>query len=156
MRVQKKQIKDPTVISDLLRQCPVGRLATIGVDGSPMIKPLNFVYLEGDVYFHCAREGEKIEDMKRDERVCFEIDLPIGYVKSNDSPCKAGYLYRSVIVKGRAFIIEEKEKKLWVLKALMEKYQPEGGYGPFPEPKLMLTSVVRIIIDHISGKEDIG
>ncbi len=128
MRVQKKQIKDPAVISGLLSQCPVGRLATIGADGSPMIKPLNFVYLEGDVYFHCAR----------------------------DNPCKAGYLYQSVIFKGRALIVEEKEKKLWVLKALMEKYQPEGGYGPFPEAKLMLTAVVRIIIDHISGKEDLG
>lgn len=156
MRVQKKQIEDPAVISGLLRQCPVGRLATIGTDGSPMIKPLNFVYLEGDVYFHCGREGEKMEDMKRDERVCFEIDLPIEYVKSSDSPCKAGYLYQSVIVKGRARIIEEKEKKLRVLKALMEKYQPEGGYGPFPETKLALTAVVRIIIDHISGKEDLG
>ena len=155
MRVRKKEIRNPAVITGLLRQCHVGRLGTIGADGSPVIKPLNFVYLEGDIYFHCAREGEKVEDIKRDERVCFEIDLPVGYVRSDENPCKAGYLYQSVIAKGRAFIVEEKEKKLRALKALMEKYQPEGGYGPFPEEKLMLTAVVRIILDHISGKEDL-
>jgi hypothetical protein len=37
----------------------------------------------------------------------------------------------------------------------MEKYQPEGGYGPFPEDKIALTAVVRIAIDHITGKEDL-
>jgi len=156
LRVLKKEIRNPAVITGLLRQCPLGRLGTIGADGFLMLKFFNFVYLEGDIYFHCAPEGEKIEDIKRDERVCFEIDLPIGYVKSDENPCEAGYLYQSVIAKGRAFIVEEKEKKLRVLKALMEKYQPKGGYGPFPEKKLMLTAVVRISIDHISGKEDLG
>jgi nitroimidazol reductase NimA-like FMN-containing flavoprotein (pyridoxamine 5'-phosphate oxidase superfamily) len=155
MRVSKKEIKDPTVLAGLLRQCPVGRLGTVGADGSPMIKPLNFVYLDGDIYFHSAREGEKMDDVRRDERVCFEIDLPVGYVRSDTIPCRAGYRYQSVIVKGRALVVEDRETRLRALGALMEKYQSEGGYGPFPEDKLALTAVVRIVIDHISGKEDL-
>lgn len=55
MRAAKKEIKDPAVITDLLNRCHAGRLGTIGADGSPMIKPLNFVYLDGDIYFHSAR-----------------------------------------------------------------------------------------------------
>jgi nitroimidazol reductase NimA-like FMN-containing flavoprotein (pyridoxamine 5'-phosphate oxidase superfamily) len=156
MRAAKKEIKDPAVITDLFTQSHVGRLGTIGADGSPMIKPLNFVYLDGDIYFHSAREGEKMDDMKRDARVCFEIDLPLGYVRNDKSPCRAGYRYRSVIVKGRALTVEDRETKLRVLAALMEKYQPEGGYGPIPEDKLALTAVVRIIIHRVSGKEDPG
>jgi nitroimidazol reductase NimA-like FMN-containing flavoprotein (pyridoxamine 5'-phosphate oxidase superfamily) len=136
MRAAKKEIKDPAVITDLFTQSHVGRLGTIGADGSPMIKPLNFVYLDGDIYFHSAREGEKMDDMKRDARVCFEIDLPLGYVRNDKSPCRAGYRYRSVIVKGRALTVE--------------------GYGPIPEDKLALTAVVRIIIHRVSGKEDPG
>jgi hypothetical protein len=155
MRVAKKEMRDPAVVTDLFRQCHVGRLGTIGADGSPMIKPLNFVHLDGDIYFHSAREGEKMDDIKRDERVCFEIDIPIGYVRSDASPCRAGYRYRSVIVSGRAFVVEDRETRLRALSALMEKYQPDGGYGPIPEDKLALTAVVRILIDRVSGKEDL-
>ncbi|OPX98115.1 MAG: Pyridoxamine 5'-phosphate oxidase [Syntrophorhabdus sp. PtaB.Bin047] len=155
MRVAKKEIRDPATVTDLLKQCRVGRLGTIGADGSPMIKPLNFVYLDGDIYFHSAREGEKMDDIRREERVCFEIDLPVGYARTDASPCQAGYRYRSVIAKGRALVVEDRETRLRALKALMEKYQPEGGYGPFPEDKIALTAVVRIAIDHITGKEDL-
>jgi nitroimidazol reductase NimA-like FMN-containing flavoprotein (pyridoxamine 5'-phosphate oxidase superfamily) len=92
MRVSKKEIKDKAVITELLSESLVGRLGTIGKDGYPVIKPLNFVYSEGNIYLHSAREGEKIEDIKRNSRVCFEIDLPIGYAKSTGSPCSTDYL----------------------------------------------------------------
>lgn len=156
MRVSKKEIRDPEVIMGLLSRCHVGRLGTIGKDGYPMIKPLNFVNVNDRIYFHSAKEGEKIEDIMRDNRVCFEADLSIAYVKSLDVPCKADYLYRSVIIKGKAHIITDRDERLSALKKLMEKYQPEGGFGEFPEDKLLLTSIVRIDIEEITGKEDLG
>ncbi|MBI5026507.1 MAG: pyridoxamine 5'-phosphate oxidase family protein [Nitrospirae bacterium] len=169
MRKWKKEIKDKAIIIDLLNTCHVGRLGTIDKDGYPMVKPLNFAYNPpsppftkggqggfGKIYFHTAKEGEKIEDIKRDNRVCFEVDMPIAYVKGNENPCKADYLYRSVIIKGRATIIEDREEKVFALKCLMEKYQPEGGYGDFPEEKLQITGIVRIDIEEVVGKEDLG
>ena len=156
MRVSKKEIKDKTIIAELLLESPVGRLATIGKDGYPVIKPLNFAYREGKIYFHSAREGEKIEHITGDNRVCFEVDLPITYVKSLSVPCKADYLYRSVIIKGKAHIVEGEDERLLALKYLMEKYQPEGGYGEFPEDKLQLTAIVGIDIEEMTGKEDLG
>ena len=156
MRQSKKEIKDQTVIEDLLTTCAVGRLGTIGQDGYPMVKPLNFAYLDKKIYFHSAREGEKIDDIKRDSRVCFEIDLPIAFVKSTGSPCKAEYLYRSVIAKGRAHLVEEPSERLLALKGLMEKYQPEGGYEDFPEEKVNRTGIVRIDLEEMIGKEDLG
>ncbi len=156
MRKYKKEIKDQDVIHGLLNSSPVGRLGTVTHDGYPMIKPLNFAYRDGKVYFHTAREGEKIDDIKRDNRVCFEVDLPIAYVAGDENPCKAEYLYRSVIMKGRAVIVEDKAEKVLALGYLMEKYQPEGGYGAFPEKKLIITGVVRIDIEEITGKEDLG
>lgn len=157
MRVAKKEIKEKSVVEELLANCPVGRLGTTGADGWPMVKPLNFVYRDGKIFFHSARGGEKIDQITRDGRVCFEVDIPITYVKGTpEDPCKADYLYRSVICKGHARIIQDPDERRAALRALMEKYQPEGGYGPFLEERLALTAVVRIDIEAMTGKQDLG
>ena len=62
MRKLNKKITDPSVILDLLNTCHIGRLGTVGSDGRPTVKPLKFAYHEGRIYFHCAREGEKLDD----------------------------------------------------------------------------------------------
>jgi hypothetical protein len=156
MRAAKKEIHDKGVVQRLLADGPVGRLGTVGAEGRPMVKPLNYVYHDGRIYFHSAREGEKIDHIKRDDRVCFEVDLPIAYVKGTmEDPCKADYRYQSVICTGRARVVDEHSEKTAALRALMEKYQPEGGYGPFLEEKLVLTAVVRIDIETMTGKQDL-
>ena len=194
MRRSEKEIKDKAAIIDVLHRCHIGRLGTIGKDGYPIVKPLNFAYYKatlnppsspfpdktirgqvfkggkeedfskgglvgftgGKIYFHTAKQGEKIEDIKRDCRVCFEVDLPIAYVKAKNNPCEADYLYRSVIIKGRAKIIEDRDEKLFGLKCLMEKHQPIGGYGEYTEEKLNKVGIVRINIEEMTGKEDLG
>ena len=157
MRKSNKRIIDMAVITDLLNSAPAGRLGTVGSDGWPMVKPLNFAYADGRIYFHCALEGEKLDDIRRDNRVCFQADLPIAYVRGGaDNPCRAEYLYRSVIIRGHARLVDDDREKLLGLDALMRKYQPEGGYGPYLEEKLALTGVVRIDIEEVVGKEDLG
>jgi uncharacterized protein len=155
MRKGKKEIKDRAVVIGLLNSCQVGRLGTNSRDGYPMVKPLNFAYADNRIYFHTAKEGEKIGDIKRDNRVCFEVDLPITYVKGDQNPCKAAYRYQSVIIRGRAHIVENRKEQVFGLQCLMQKYQPEGGYGDFPAEKLKITGVVRIDIEEMVGKEDL-
>ncbi len=157
MRKANKEITDRPVIERLLGTCAVGRLGTNGRDGYPVVKPLNFAYHGGRIYFHTAKEGEKIEDIGRDDRVCFEVDLPIAFVKGMpDNPCKAEYLYRSVIAFGRATIVADEAERGRAFKALMDKYQPGGEYGPYLPEKLGLTGIVRIEIERMTGKEDLG
>ena len=157
MRAARKEIRESEVIDDLLAGAPVGRLGTFGEDGYPMIKPLNFVYHQGVIYFHSAKEGEKIETIRKESRVCFEVDVPIAYVKSRvENPCKADYLYRSVIIRGKAGLVEEQVEKVTALRALMEKYQPGEGYCDFPAETLARTAVVKIEIAEMTGKEDLG
>ncbi|MGD9579684.1 MAG: pyridoxamine 5'-phosphate oxidase family protein, partial [Syntrophorhabdus sp.] len=146
MRRAKKEIQTRAVVDNLLNTCPVGRLGTIGNDGYPRIKPLNFVYLNGRIYFHSAKEGEKIDDIIRGNRVMFEIDEPMGYAKSGNNPCSAKYFYWSLMIKGKAAIVDNDEERLLALRSLMEKYQPEGGYGEFLPEKLKITAVIRIDI----------
>jgi len=157
MRQHKKEIIDKNVIDNLLRSATVGRLGTTGMDGYPRIKPLNFVYTDHVIYFHSAMEGEKIDDILRDGRVCFEVDLPIAYVKgTQDDPCKASYLYQSVIICGKAALVHDEIERRKALSELMRKYQPAGKYGAFLEAKLAITAVVRIDIETMTGKEDLG
>lgn len=156
MRKANKEIIDDSVIEQLLKTCHVGRLATNSRDGYPMVKPLNFAYSGGRIYFHTALAGEKIEDIARDNRVCFETDLPIAFVRAADQPCRAEYLYRSVIIKGRAFLVEDPEERMLAFRGLMEKYQPEGGYGQYVKEKLGMTGIVRIDVETMTGKEDLG
>jgi nitroimidazol reductase NimA-like FMN-containing flavoprotein (pyridoxamine 5'-phosphate oxidase superfamily) len=155
MRRAKKEIKDEAQVFEILANVHVGRLGTMGRDGYPIIKPLNFVHTGKHIYFHSAIEGEKIEDILRDNRVCFEVDVPLRYVKAKGDPCSAFYQYRSVILKGRAEIIKDNEEKCTAMKALMEKYQPEGGYDAFPKEKLAITAVIRIAIEAMTAKEDV-
>ena len=157
MRKRNKRITDLDVIFNLLDTCHVGRLATISSDGWPTIKPLTFARDGWSLYFHCALEGEKLDDIRRDSRVCFEVDLPIAYVKgTSDAPCRAEYLYRSVIIRGQAFRIEDRTEKIRALDSLMRKYQPETDFSGYSDEKLAITGIVRIDIGDLSGKEELG
>lgn len=157
MRRANKRITDFSILVELLNASPVGHLGTVGSDGWPMIKPLNFVWHEGRIYFHCALEGEKLDDIRHDERVCFQVDLPIAYVKgAPDNPCLAGYLYRSVIIRGRARLVTEAAEKVLALNALMGKYEPGVSFAPYQEEKLAVTGIVRIDVEEMVGKEELG
>ena len=157
MRKPHKRITDLAVIFNLLDTCHVGHLGTISSDGWPTIKPLNFVRLDWLIYFHCALGGEKLDDIRRDSRVCFEVDLPIAYVKGlPENPCRAEYLYRSVIIRGRATIVEDRSEKVLALNCLMRKYQPVTSFTGYCDDKIDITGIVRIDIEDLSGKEELG
>lgn len=156
MRHPEKELKDRETITALLKQSPVGRIATINQEGFPVIKPVNFVYWNGKIYIHSSMKGEKIEDIQRGSLVCFEVDEPIAYVLAKESACEASYYYRSVIIKGKASLVNQRGEKLRILGLLMEKYQPEGGYGEILKEILKKTAVIEISIQEISGKENLG
>jgi len=137
----------------MLKQSPVGRIATINRKGIPVIKPVNFLYLDGRVYFHSSPKGEKISDIRRGSPICFEVDEPIAYVAASGVACESDYYYRSIIIKGEAVLVADRRRKLRILEKMMEKYQPEGGYGRIPEKILRKTVLVEISVDQVTGKE---
>ena len=156
MRRNDKEIKDRKIINKILDSCSIGYLGTVAPDGTPMVKPVNFVRVDNAIYFHTAKEGEKIEHVRRDNRVCFTVAQPMAYVKAGRKACKAGYLYRSAIVKGRAYLIDDNVEKLTALNALMAKHQPDSKSDPIDPAQLAKTGIVRIDIESITGKEDLG
>jgi nitroimidazol reductase NimA-like FMN-containing flavoprotein (pyridoxamine 5'-phosphate oxidase superfamily) len=156
MQHPEREIKDRETIAAILEQSQVGRIATVNREGFPVIKPVNFIYWNGKIYIHSSMKGEKITDIRRRSPVCFEIDEPIAYVQAKGTACKANYYYRSTIIKGKAALVNSRNKKLRVLEKMMEKYQPEGGYEGIPEEILKKTAVIEITIQEITAKEKLG
>jgi nitroimidazol reductase NimA-like FMN-containing flavoprotein (pyridoxamine 5'-phosphate oxidase superfamily) len=156
MRHPEREIRNRETITALLEQCQIGRIATINRKGIPVIKPINFLYWDGKIYFHSSTKGEKISDIRRRGTICFEVDEPIACVPATGSACRSSYYYRSIIVKGNAAIVNHRDKKLKILERLMEKYQPEDGYGGITEEILKRTAVIEISILEMTGKENLG
>jgi hypothetical protein len=156
MRDRDSELKNGETIIAMLESSLIGRMATINQRGFPVIKPVTFLYWNGKIYLHSSTKGEKISDIRRGSSVCFEVDKPIAYVMAMGPACSSSYYYRSIIVKGRAAIVSQPDKKLKILERLMEKYQPEGGYGGVTEEILKKTAVIEISIQEMTGKENLG
>jgi hypothetical protein len=156
MRHPERELRDHDTISAILRKAPVGRMATVNRKGIPVIKPLNFLYSGAKIYIHSSTKGEKIQDIRRGSPVCFEVDEPIAYRVAGVMSCKAGYYYRSIIIKGKASFVKNQQKKIKILEGMMEKYQPEGNDWKFKEEVLRKTAVIEIQIEEITGKENLG
>jgi nitroimidazol reductase NimA-like FMN-containing flavoprotein (pyridoxamine 5'-phosphate oxidase superfamily) len=133
MRRKHCEITDPKEMVRILSATNIGRLATVDAEGYPYITPVNFIFHEGGVYFHCASEGEKLSNLIRDPRVCFEADVPLAYLEvafnPERNPCRTHQLYHCVIIRGTARVIPDGELKTTVLNALVAKHE---GNRTFP------------------------
>jgi nitroimidazol reductase NimA-like FMN-containing flavoprotein (pyridoxamine 5'-phosphate oxidase superfamily) len=153
MRRREKEITSQEQVEDILERAQVGRLGTVSKAGTPMIKPVNFLYRNGKIYFHSALEGEKMDHLAFGSRVCFEVDEALKYLPAADSPCQANFSYRSVIIEGRARLIEDPQEKIAILDHLMEKYQPGADLRPLSSKMVQKVGVVEIIAEKMTGKE---
>ena len=158
----KLEIKSKEKIIEFLSSESTGRIASIDTNGFPQIIPMNFVFIDGMIYMHSHIRGEKLENIKRNDKVGFEVDrslefLPSYFFDPNDASL-ADTLYISVVMKGTCIIVENKEEKVLALNGLMKKYQPEGGYEPMnPEMDVLNeVAVIKIIPDTMRGKYKIG
>ncbi|MGI0024957.1 MAG: pyridoxamine 5'-phosphate oxidase family protein [Nitrososphaera sp.] len=130
--LKKYEIKSKKKIIDFLNSQPAGRIASIDKNGYPQVIPMNFVYSGDAIYMHSHPFGEKLDNIRRKPDVGFEVDqhicfLPSYYFHPTDAS-QADTLYISVVIKGKAQIVEDNEEKARALNALMEKYQKEGRY----------------------------
>ena len=156
MRHPERELKNKETMIAMLERSSVGRIATVNQKGFPVIKPVNFLFLDGRIYLHSSTKGEKIEDIQRGSPVCFEVDEPIAYMIASTSACQASYYYRSILIKGKAAFVKGRDKKVRVLERMAEKYQPEGNVGEMSEETLGKTAVIEILVKEITGKENFG
>lgn len=157
------EITDRTIIDTVLETAEYGTLALY--DGVPYSVPVNFVYHDGAIFFHGAKRGRKAAALQSSPTVALSVVEPFSviqsYFSSNEGlACPATHFFKSVMIEGEASFIDEPFEKGQVMKALMEKLQPEGHYRDFSDPAyetmLGATAVIRIDIRDIRAKFKFG
>jgi hypothetical protein len=111
----------PREIDQFLTCARMGRLGLILPEGEPYIVPVGYGYSDGKVYFHTCSEGLKMEILRANPKVCFEVDESI-------SDCS---LAKSVIIFGRAEIIADKKEMIPYLEKLIDKYRVPVSFGEY-------------------------
>lgn len=158
----KLEIKSFEKIKEFLEFEHVGRIASIDENNYPQIIPMNFVFVDNAIYMHSYPRGEKLENIKRNPKVGFEVDRELEFLPSYFShptnASQADTLYISVVIKGKSVFVDDDEEKALGLNAMMKKYQPEGHYVPIQNNDLVLdeVAVIKIIPESIKGKYKIG
>lgn len=147
MRKKERQI-DKEEIEGILKNAEYGILATVSEDNTPYAVPLSFVYDDGRIYFHCAKDtGHKLKNIENENQVCFTV---VG--KTEVLASKFSAKYESVVIFGRAK--EAGRKKENILKKLLEKYcrQYLDKGVLYLERAAVRTAVYEIEIQHVTGK----
>jgi len=153
MRRSEKQITDRTDIDEIIRGSRACHLAMC--DGQhPYVVPLCFGYDGSALYFHCAREGRKIDILCKNPKVCVEFDIPGDTVEA-DEACVWGLKYRSVIAIGRAELIESAAEKREGLRCLMNQYAPSRQSWSFPDAAVDRVTIVKVLIEEITGRQSV-
>jgi nitroimidazol reductase NimA-like FMN-containing flavoprotein (pyridoxamine 5'-phosphate oxidase superfamily) len=166
MRRREFAVSDPKELSTVLDVIEWGSLALITPKGTPLQVPLNFVHLEGQLYFHGSPAGEKVATLKQNSAASFLVVdahalLPSTFFDA-DNACPATQFFKSVLVKGHVRLVEDPGEKARALQALMTKLQPEGGYDPIasenPRYRAALrgVAVLAMSMESVTGKWKLG
>lgn len=131
MRREEFLVEDEAMMENVLQHCSYGTLSLIA-DGKPYGVALNFVWHDGKVCFHGAKEGRKVEAISQHSTASFlaveSLSLIPSYFSDTKSACPATHYFASVHIEGVISMIEDATKKSEILGALMRKLQPDGGY----------------------------
>ncbi len=150
MRRKDKEIRDKKIIERLLSASDICRIAMI--DGNrPYIVPLNYGYDGKALYFHSASAGKKIEILKQNNRVCFEIENYNEIIR-DEIPCEWTAKYRSLIGYGTIEFITGHEEKKKGLDIIMGHYGKKG-VNSYKDNHIENIVILKLNIEEISGKQ---
>lgn len=151
MRRSKQRLPREVAV-EILERNTSGVLALSGDDGYPYAVPMSYVYAEGKIYFHSAKNGHKIDAIQRNEKASFcVID------QDQIVPEQYTTFFRSVIVFGRLRLVEDMEEMRRIAAALAMKYSADFKEGIPKEINASIRNmaVLELTIDHITAKEAI-
>ena len=149
MRRKEKEITDKTAMESIILNSSVCRLA-FSEENRPYIVPLCFGYEDDTLYFHSAREGRKLDILRKNNKVCFEFDIDHEIVEADDA-CRWGMKYQSVIGFGKGSIIGDIESKRKALNIIMQHYS-RNSYE-YPDKAVKKIVIIKVEIEHMTGKQ---
>jgi len=134
----------------ILEVADIGRISMCK-DGDPYVVPVCFVYFNGSVYFHSRKTGKKVDYIKNNPKVCFQVDEH-KLLLSKD-PCKSTMKYRSAIIYGKAEVLKDEKEKINVLNKIIEKYDKNSTSRQIKD--VSGVEVFKIKIEDITWKSNI-
>jgi hypothetical protein len=143
------KVTDIDEIEGVIKKALICRLGLVDND-EPYVVPVCFGYERNTLYFHGKLKGRKVELIKKNNKICFEIDADVELEKGED-PCDWAMKGKSVVGVGRASILEDDEEKSHALRLIMGHYS-EGDFS-FPKPALDSVLVARVDIRSITAKK---
>ncbi len=150
MRRKEKEIADPAALESVIAAAPVCRVAMCDRD-QPYLVPMCFGYADGVFYLHCAREGRKLEILRKNANVCLEMEEGVS-LKVGKTACDWGMSFRSVMAFGRAETVEDPAERRRGLDLIMAHYAPASRFD-YPEGMLACTVVLRVKAERMTGKQ---
>jgi len=148
MRRSDREVRGKKEIEAIIAGAEVCRIA-LADGGVPYLVPVCFGYRGERLYFHSAPQGRKLDMIRKNNRVCFEMETGCAVLKTGE-PCRWGMAYSSVVGFGRAFILAGGEEKIEALDIIMAHYGGDrGGYSP---QALDTVTVVKIEIESMTAK----
>ena len=148
MRRKDRAMSEAEAIS-ILETAQVGTLATVSEEHIPYLVPMSFVYTQGAIYLHCAVEGKKLDNIRSNNNICFNVVEAVELL-----PAAFSTKYKSVTVFGKIAVVEAQEEKRQSLIAIVKKYSPdfyEAGLQ-YIDNAIEKTKVLKIEVSRINGK----
>ncbi len=150
---------------DVIDKSQFGTLATTDKDGNPYCIPISAVRKDDTIYFHCAKIGTKIDNIKNNSNVCMsfvgDVHVPVefnanSHIEGNGRVSDTRFTteYESAVVFGTASEVEDDDEKLLALRLISLKYTPDDMpyFDAYVSSSIKITNVVKVTIEHITGK----
>ncbi|MHB8894260.1 MAG: pyridoxamine 5'-phosphate oxidase family protein [Candidatus Geothermincolia bacterium] len=140
---------DFEVLEPIIRRADVCRVGFCRSD-MPYVVPMNFGYKDGCVFLHTSPQGKKMDILRENHNVCFEVDVDNELVEGPIA-CGSTMRFKSVIGLGRATLVEDASEKAAALDAIMEHYSSPGPHEYSPE-HLEKVAIVKIELTEATAR----
>ena len=148
---RKKQLLPQDMTEEILRRGTSGVLALAGDGGYPYAVPISYVYDGEKLYFHCAKNGHKLDAIRREDKASFCV-----IAQDRIVPEEFTTYFRSVIAFGRIRVLEDETEKQSAIEQLALKYAPDSTLEDRQreiQREWIPLCMLEMTIDHLTGME---
>ncbi len=156
MRRKDREIKNLDEVFAVVKNCQVVHVA-MAEEGKPYVVALNFGFdRRGDdlvLYLHSAPEGRKMDILKKNPEVYFQMDCAGRLIKGKPgNPCSYSWEFESVMGSGQVEFIENEREQTYALNRIIQHLDNADSWFAFPPQMLAKTCVYRIVSGDFTGK----
>jgi len=143
-------VESRTEMEQILREEGIGYLG-VAADGQPYVVPLNYLYRDGKILFHCALTGQKLDAIRRNPAVCFTVGRQAGPVRDHaGTACHSDS--DSVVCYGRARLLDDLTERAAALNAFSRHYRPDAP--EVSSERVARCMAVEVTITEMTGRRE--